>query len=711
VAALRDKYGGVGHVFADVKADPRFLEEPGTLDLVYKIKEGDPYTVGKIDVAIQGEYPHTKITTILNRMSLKPGDIVDIREIRASERRIKASQLFENNPATGGAPKIVYSPPEKENDEEEKPTAIARRPKPPKGEGQTPESNRGAWNSPPNASPGQRDGRYELAYNDGSPAENRQGEMIVRGQYTPDAGRSTPAVFQRPMWGGTRPAATTAVSATTAATNSGPASTQYPYMQPVSSDYNAYQGNPPSAQQGYAQQGYPQQGYSQPAGAATSNPQYAAQPIDETNANQYSAAQAAPPQYPPVYSGQPCPRPGEFPYNAAGALPPPERPVGAIIPYDSPFTALPSETGDPTRPLPLTVTAQETQTGRFMFGVGINSDAGLFGSIVIDEQNFDLFRFPRGWDDIANFTAWRGAGQRLRIEAVPGTQVQRYMVTFQEPYLFDSAVGLSLSGYYYSRSFLEYFEERVGGRAALGYQFSPDLSGSIAYRGARVNISHIIDASIPALAEVEGNNALHGFAISLAHDTRDNPFLATEGHLIEASIEEVIGSFQYPHAEIDLRRHFTMHERPDGSGRHVLSLSGRAGYTGDDTPIYERYYAGGFSTIRGFTFRGVSPTEFGTLTHQNVFVGGNFELLASAEYMFPITADDMLRGVVFCDTGTVEPTISNWTNTYRVSPGFGLRILVPAMGPAPIAFDFAFPVSWNHGDKFEMFSFFVGFGR
>ena len=94
-----------------------------------------------------------------------------------------------------------------------------------------------------------------------------------------------------------------------------------------------------------------------------------------------------------------------------------------------------------------------------------------------------------------------------------------------------------------------------------------------------------------------------------------------------------------------------------------------------------------------------------------VFVGGHAMVLASAEYLFPITADDMLRGVVFCDTGTVEPSLENWTNRYRVSPGFGLRIMVPAMGPAPIALDFAFPVSREPGDRLEMFSFFVGFLR
>ncbi len=234
---------------------------------------------------------------------------------------------------------------------------------------------------------------------------------------------------------------------------------------------------------------------------------------------------------------------------------------------------------------------------------------------------------------------------------------------------------------------------------ALGYQFTPDLSGTLAYRGAKINITTPIDPLLPDLAEVTGRNlALHQFSATLTHDKRDNAFMATEGHLIELSISQVLGSFDYPQASVDLRKYFTLYERPDGSGRHVLSLASRAGYTGDNTPIYDRFYAGGFSTIRGFQFRGVSPAVFGPSIGQDVMVGGDFMLLASAEYLFPITADDMLRGVVFCDTGTVEPKINNWNNNYRVAPGFGLRIVVPAMGPAPIALDFAFPIAWQPGD-------------
>ena len=356
--------------------------------------------------------------------------------------------------------------------------------------------------------------------------------------------------------------------------------------------------------------------------------------------------------------------------------------------------------------IPLTPVLQETQTGRLMVGVGVNSEAGLVGSIVLDEQNFDWRRFPRSFEDIRNATAWRGAGQRFRLEAVPGTEVQRYMASFTEPYLLNTDISLSASAFYFTRIYEYWDEQRLGGRLALGYHFSHALTGSLAYRGASINISDPYNDITPELNEVLGDSVLHGFQAKLAHDTRDSAFLATEGHLVEASFEQVIGTYSYPRCEVDVRKYFHFNERPDQSGRHVVSLNGRMGITGSDTPIYDNFYAGGFSTIRGFYFRGASPRAPG-----GVVVGGHFMLLASIEYLFPITADDMLRGAIFCDTGTVEPSIDDWDDKYRVAPGFGLRIVVPAMGPAPIALDFAFPVSKNPDDREQVFSFFVGFAR
>jgi outer membrane protein insertion porin family len=120
---------------------------------------------------------------------------------------------------------------------------------------------------------------------------------------------------------------------------------------------------------------------------------------------------------------------------------------------------------------------------------------------------------------------------------------------------------------------------------------------------------------------------------------------------------------------LDGRQYFLLDERPDHSGRHVLTVSSRVGVTGSDTPIFENFFAGGFSTLRGFEFRGASPVE------SNVQVGGRFEWLNTVEYLFPLTADDMIHGVAFCDFGTVEQNIAIHGDDFRVAPGLGLRIM------------------------------------
>jgi outer membrane protein insertion porin family len=302
--------------------------------------------------------------------------------------------------------------------------------------------------------------------------------------------------------------------------------------------------------------------------------------------------------------------------------------------------------------------------------------------------------------------AWRGAGERFRLELVPGTQVQRYMISYQDPYAFfleNKGVSSGLSGFYYQRIYTEWTENRVGGSASLGYQFTHDLSGTFRFQGQDVTIGHP-EFPVPELLEVLGRNPLYTFSASLQHDTRDNPFNASEGHLISASIGETLGAFQYPNAAVEFSQYFKIFQRADRSGNHVLNLDVRAGYTGDNTPIFEKFYAGGFSSIRGFAFRGVTPRD----PVYGMGVGGDFQLLGTAQYTFPITADDKLKGVVFVDAGTVEPTITNWNQQVRVAPGVGLRISIPMMGPAPIALDFAFPLNPQPGDVQQVFSFFVG---
>ena len=700
LGVIRDIYGSVGYVFTDVQAETRFLEEPGQVDLVYNVAEGKRYRVGRINVKIEGEHPHTKQQAILNRIGdIRPGDIVDIRKIRNAERRLKASGLFMNDPAQGVAPKLVIVPPDLDAQEE----IADKRGSGDRVRGQSPDrapwpySNiRGqspdpdevivdfgvegtmldgtavsaeapTW-QPPNASSFQPEVDEDLppAYPVDAEAAYEDGPLIIRGQ-SPDVGYPRDREVVRgqytPLGGGR---SLGGIGPPRAYQPAAPAPTNSPYVAPPS--------NGP-----YVAPAEPADPYAPPGGYSSGAPT----PGVYVDPNSVPPA-SPPPASPPGLFGNVFGNNGPAPVDQNGFAPPTLEQPDGYVDIDS--------------------IVQETQTGRFMFGVGVNSDAGLVGSVVVDEQNFDWRRWPvNGWEDFRNGQAFRGAGQRFRLEAAPGTQVQRYLVNFSEPFLFDTPVSLGLSGFYFTRGYVDWTEQRLGGTVNLGYQFTPDLSGTVGFTGQSVDISNPRQPTPPALAEVLGNTSIYTFSAQLAHDTRDNTFLATEGHRISLKVDQTVGDFVFPRVTLEGRQFFPLRERPDGSGRHVLSLIGQLGVSGDNTPIYERFFIGGFSTLRGFRFRGAGPYDLG------VNVGGDFMMLASAEYMFPITADDMLRGVVFCDTGTVEQDVE--INQYRVAPGAGLRVTVPALGPAPIALDFAFPIAFANEDQRQIFSFFVGFGR
>lgn len=90
-------------------------------------------------------------------------------------------------------------------------------------------------------------------------------------------------------------------------------------------------------------------------------------------------------------------------------------------------------------------------------------------------------------------------------------------------------------------------------------------------------------------------------------------------------------------------------------------------------------------------------------------IGGRWMALGTVEYLFPLMANEMLQGAVFSDFGTVEEDVD--LEDFRVTAGFGFRVTVPAMGPVPLAFDFAFPIVKEDFDDERVFSFFVGFQR
>ncbi|TXT36462.1 MAG: outer membrane protein, partial [Planctomycetota bacterium] len=562
VDGIKERYGALGRTFANAEPVPRFLEEPGTMDLVYQINEDRVYTIRHVDVRIHEDQPHTKLSVVLNRMMVHPGDLADPKKIRQSERRIGGQIFTQNGP---DAPRIQISKvPDKPN---------------------------------PN--------RSQISQ-----------ASVIRGQSPEPDIVSLESLKSNSLIFGTKP---------------------------------SIRGQSPD------------ESNSDPEGFGSS----------------VLKAQTPPPQYP-------------FGGNTTDPLAVPELPPGQID---------------------LGVDATTTQTGRLSFGVGVNSNSGVVGSIVLEENNFDIWNFPRSAEDVYTgraFRKLRGHGEQFRLEAVPGNVVSRYLVSWTDPYFNDGPFSLGVSGFYFNRFYRDWTEQRMGGRITVGRQLDAAWSLIGSLRMESVNLSNPTKDSMgvvaPLLKEALGNSFLSTGRIAIAHDTRDSPFQPRSGHYVTAGFEQAFGEFSYSRVDAEGHQYFYFLERPDGEGGHILSLGLQSAWTGADTPIYERYFAGGFQSMRGFQYRGISPIDHRTR------IGGQFMFLGGAEYLIPITADGTLGMVGFTDFGTIQSDKAS-LQEFRVTAGFGMRVTVPLMGPAPIALDFGFPLTKQTDDLTQVFQFTMGITR
>ncbi|MCA9126582.1 MAG: BamA/TamA family outer membrane protein [Planctomycetales bacterium] len=396
------------------------------------------------------------------------------------------------------------------------------------------------------------------------------------------------------------------------------------------------------------------------------------------------------------YGYQATPAPGALQYNYPNVGLPGGQDfdprTGLVLPPSQPLE----------RTVPIDVTATMKPTGQAILGGTINSDLGFAGQLILEERNFDFRRFGR--EDFRAGRAFIGGRQHLRIELMPGDEVQRYTVSWAQPNLFEySLYSLSVGGFYYTRNFRDWDEQRAGGRVALGYDIpAANFSVSAEVRLEDVTIFNPRIAGNVQLEPALGSNDIYRTRFRVARDTRDSPFLTQRGSLFELVFDQVFGEYDYSRGHVSLNRYFVVNERPGLDGAHTLTSTWKLGITGSQTPIFENFYAGGYSSLRGFDFRGASPRV------GDVEVGGELLFLGSLEYGLPVTVDNMVRGVAFVDYGTVEQKLKLTSSDFRVAAGLGLRISVPAFGPAPLAFDFAVPINKADTDESRLFTFFVG---
>lgn len=357
----------------------------------------------------------------------------------------------------------------------------------------------------------------------------------------------------------------------------------------------------------------------------------------------------------------------------------------------------PASSGAPNR-RDLIFRVKEKRTGELSFGGGISSVDRFVGFAEISQRNFDLLNWPR-------FT---GGGQSLSLSARIGSITQNFNVSFVEPYLFNKPISFATDLFNIRRDNrnVDFDEERRGFNVNFSRLMRDIFRLGTGYTLERVTLDDLSEDAPAIVREVEGNNWLSRWRAFTSLDTRDSVINPLKGTLVTLN-GDLIGGFlggdqDYYILQTSATQYVTLQKR------HTIELKVRLGIADEfgnsrNVPVFDRFYAGGLGTVRGFNYRRVGPIEAGDA------IGGKSILIGNLEYTFPIPYLEAFKLAAFTDAAHVDREAYDFFGRFSISVGPGIKIKTPI---GPMAFYYGFPVSGrdekNRNGRFE-FSLSRGF--
>jgi outer membrane protein insertion porin family len=327
------------------------------------------------------------------------------------------------------------------------------------------------------------------------------------------------------------------------------------------------------------------------------------------------------------------------------------------------------EPGESPEIIDLILTVTEAKTGRIGISVGYGTQSGFSGGLSYGDNN------------------WRGRGQRFGVGFDLGERKQ-YWATLDQPYMDQKTFAWKLGvyrrtwedlGYYESGTYhFDYDEERTGGYAGIGRQFSPrsKLSWFVTTEWQDIQIdAH--GAVLPTQEQLERMEDGKNFSVT-GRLTRDNmdeysdyPKGDIESVNVEKGLDSLGGEWSYWKYWLEAKyyaplnfltrlfeRNFAVAEIPP-----ILAARIMAGDSDGYLPWAVDYSVGGDNTLRGY--------------EEKRFRGDQM-LLLNAEVRFPVHKSASL--VFFYDLGKAWDTRYNESldlSELMDGYGIGFRVKTP----------------------------------
>jgi len=351
---------------------------------------------------------------------------------------------------------------------------------------------------------------------------------------------------------------------------------------------------------------------------------------------------------------------------------------------------------------------KEGSTGSVRFAGGYSSSFGILGIIEFEQRNFDIADLPKSVSDIFTGDAFAGGGQNFNAQFAPARTAKSFRVGFREPHVFGYDFGMGVQVLQREALRESWEEERLEGILSFDKRFDPFVF-KVGIHAMRMNTDNLEADAPSTVRELEGVTRLVSITTGIIYDTRDSIVIPTQGQKISLEYEyagdPLPGDFDFGKTTFDIEAFFpTIEIAPDR--RHVLNIDLTIGYAhahgNSIVPYYERYYAGGRGSIRGFDFRGVGPRENGDP------IGGSAYAFFSVEYAYPLVGNILWLSTFYDVANLTLDWDDLYSEKWRNALGFGIKFVIPQLGNIPVSIDFGFPFSKHDEDDRETVTFDIG---